>query len=108
MFHSCGMISPFIERFIEIGIDILDPMQPVTESMKPENLAKSFKNRICFHGGIDVQNLLPFCTPKEVQKEVKHYTDIFGKNGGYICCPSHLFQPDIPPENIFAFYNALV
>lgn len=108
MFHSCGMIFPFIERFIEIGIDILDPIQPIGENMKPENLAKHFKNRICFHGGIDIQNLLPYGTPEDVQREVKRYTSTLGKNGGYICCPAHLFQPDIPPENIFTLYNTPV
>ncbi len=108
MFHTCGMIFPFIERFIDIGIDILDPIQPIGKNMKPENLVKSFKNRICFHGGIDIQNILPNGTPEDIQREVKHYTQTLGKNGGYICCPAHLFQPDIPPENIFAFYNTAV
>lgn len=108
MFHTCGMIFPYIERFIEIGIDILDPIQPICENMTPENLAKSFENRICFHGGIDIQNLLPHGTPEDVKREVIKYANILGKNGGYICCPAHLFQPDIPTENIFAFYNALV
>jgi len=110
MFHSCGMIFPFIERLIEIGIDILDPIQPVSSQMMPENLSKFFKGRICFHGGIDIQNVLPYGTPEEVKQEVKLYSKILGEsgNGGYICCPAHLFQPDIPPENIFAFYSALL
>lgn len=107
MFHSCGAVHPFINRLIEIGIDILDPIQPVHPEMKPENLAKNFGGRICFHGGIDIQYLLPFGTQNEVKDEVRRYAGILGKNGGYICCPSHLFQPDIPPENIFAFYAAL-
>lgn len=107
MFHSCGMIYPFIERLIEIGIDILDPIQPVSSEMKPENLSMRFGDKICFHGGIDIQNILPYGTPVEVQEEVRHYASVFGKGGGYICCPAHLFQPDIPPENIFAFYTAL-
>lgn len=108
MFHSCGMINMFIERLIEIGIDILDPIQPVADAMNPENLLKYYGSRICFHGGIDVQNLLPFGTPEDVEEEVRHYSKILGEKGGYICCPAHLFQPDIPPENIFAFYKALV
>jgi len=108
MFHSCGMIYPFIERLIEIGIDILDPIQPVAPKMKPENLSKRFGGRMCFHGGIDIQNLLPCGSPQEVEEEVRHYAGVFGKEGGYICCPAHLFQPDIPPENVFAFYKALL
>lgn len=107
MFHSCGMINMFIERLIEIGIDILDPIQPIGEAMNPENLSACFGNRICFHGGIDVQNLLPYGSPEDVKKAVKHYARILGEKGGYISCPAHLFQPDIPPENILAFYKAL-
>ncbi len=105
MFHTCGMIFSFIERFIEIGIDILDPIQPIGENMRPENLAKCFENRICFHGGIDAQKLLPFGTAEDVKREVNHYVKVLGKHGGYICCPAHLFQPDIPPANILAFYD---
>ncbi len=107
MFHSCGMIFPFMERFIEIGIDIIDPIQPIGKKMRPENLAGTFGGKLCFHGGIDIQKVLPFGTPEDVKREVRHYADILGKDGGYICCPAHLFQPDIPVENIFAFYEAL-
>ena len=108
MFHSCGMIYPYIEQLIEIGIDILDPIQPVAPEMKPENLSKRFDGKICFHGGIDIQNLLPHGSPLEVKEEVRHYVSLLGREGGYICCPAHLFQPDIPPENVFAFYKALL
>src|SRR5680860_404927 len=90
------------QKASDVRIDILDPIQPICENMKPENLAKSFGNRICFHGGIDIQNLLPCGTPEDVKREVIHYANILGKNGGYISCPAHLFQPDIPVENIFA------
>ena len=107
MFHSCGMIFPFIERFIEIGIDIIDPIQPVSKSMGLESLAENFKGRICFHGGIDIQDILPNGSPEDVKKEVIRYSEMLGKNGGYICCPAHLFQPDVPVENILAFYDAL-
>ncbi len=105
MYHSCGMIFPFIERLIDIGVDILDPIQSVTPEMTPENLKENFSKRICFHGGIDVQKLLVHGTPDEVKMGIEHYLKVFGKNGGYICSPSHLFQPDIPPENIKAFYE---
>jgi len=108
MFHSCGLLYPYINELIELGVDILDPIQPIGESMKPENLLNEFGGRICFHGGIDTQNLLPFGSPDEVEQEVKHYASVFGYKGGYICSPAHFFQPDIPPENIIAFYRALV
>ncbi|MBN2301500.1 MAG: hypothetical protein JXN60_03180 [Lentisphaerae bacterium] len=104
MFHSCGMVYPFISRLIELGVDILDPIQPVTDNMKPEKLAADFKGKICFHGGIDVQHVLPRGTTSEIEAEVQRYIRMLSP--GYICCPSHLFQPDIPPENIEAFYRA--
>jgi len=107
MYHSCGAISPFIERLIEIGVDILDPIQPVNSEMLPENLKEKYSGRITFHGGIDVQTLLSKGSPEEVKEGIKHYLNVFGNNGGYICSPSHLFQPDIPPENIEAFYETV-
>jgi uroporphyrinogen decarboxylase len=105
MFHTCGMIFPFIERLIDIGVDILDPIQPVAPEMSPENLKKKFSGRICFHGGIDTQNILSRGTPDEVKAEIQRYMKVFGTDGGYICSPAHLFQPDVPPENITAFYD---
>jgi len=107
MYHSCGMIFPFIERLIDIGFDVLDPIQPVTPEMEPEKLKEQFSGRICFHGGIDIQNLLSRGTPDEVKVGVRRYLEVFGTDGGYICGPTHLFQPEIPPENIKALYDTL-
>jgi len=105
MFHSCGNIHSFIEDFIEIGIDILDPIQPVTPEMSPERLKADYGDRLCFHGGIDLQRVLSGGSPEQVASEVRRYCKILGDNGGYILAPCHLFQPDIPPENILAFYS---
>jgi uroporphyrinogen decarboxylase len=105
-YHSCGMIYPFIPKFIELGIDVLDPIQPSNELMSPENLGKSYGGKICFHGGIDVQKVLPYFTPEQVKTEVKRYHSNLGKKGGYICCSTHFLQPDNSPENIFAMYQA--
>ena len=58
-----------------------------------------------FHGGIDMQQLLPNGTPEQVRREVRRYCDILGRGGGYILAPAHLFQPDVPPENILACYE---
>ena len=71
--------------------------------MSPESL-KRFAGKICFHGGMDVQRLIPMGTPDEIQRELKRYAEVFG--AGYIACPAHLFQPDTPAENIIAFYRA--
>ena len=111
LFHSCGSIRPFIPELIALGVDVLDPIQPVG-GMQPETLKAEFGDRLCFHGGIDMQRLLPFGTPDEVRAGVRHYCETLGmchqRNntcGGYILAPAHLFQPDIPPENILAVYD---
>ena len=102
-FHSCGDISSFIPHIITAGVDVLNPLQPVNQNMQPESLAK-YKGRICFHGGIDVQRLLPSATPPEIHAQARRYSDTLGP--GYILAPTHLFQPDIPPENIIAVYES--
>lgn len=105
LYHSCGMIRPFIPELIACGVDVLDPIQPTGPEMQPESLKREFGDRLCFHGGIDMQNLLPTATPAEVEAEVRHYCDVLGNGGGYILGPAHLFQPDVPPENILAVYR---
>lgn len=106
LFHSCGAIAPFIERLVELGVDVLDPIQPAVPEMKPEALKRAFGTKLCFHGGIDMQHLLPQGTPDQIAGEVRRYCDVLGAGGGYILAPAHLFQPDVPPENIFAMYEA--
>ncbi len=105
LYHSCGMIRPFIPELIACGVDVLDPIQPTGPEMQPESLKREFGDRLSFHGGIDMQDLLPKATPAEVEAEVRHYCDALGKGGGYILGPAHLFQPDVPPENILAVYR---
>ncbi len=105
LYHSCGMIRPFIADLIEAGVDALDPIQPVGPQMAPEALREEFGGRVCFHGGIDMQHLLPHATADEVRAEAGRYCDVLGERGGYILGPAHLFQPDVPPENIFAVYG---
>jgi uroporphyrinogen decarboxylase len=106
LYHSCGSIRPFIPELIALGVDVLDPIQPVDESMRPEGLKADFGERLCFHGGIDMQRLLPLGSPAEVQSEVCRYCRELGRGGGYILGPAHLFQPDVPPQNILAVYRA--
>jgi len=106
LYHSCGAISPFIPELIALGIDLLDPIQPVRPEMAPESLKASYGDRLSFHGGIDMQRLLPHGTPAEIETEVRRYCRTLGQGGGYILGPAHLFQPDVPPENILAVYRA--
>jgi uroporphyrinogen decarboxylase len=106
LFHSCGNIAMFIPDLIALGIDALDPIQPVGPSMQPERLQAEFGGRVCFHGGMDMQRLLPSGSPAEIAGEVRRYREALGAHGGYILGPAHLFQPDVPPENVLAVYDA--
>jgi len=105
MFHSCGAIRPFIPDLIALGVDVLDPIQPTGEEMSPERLKADFGDQLCFHGGIDMQHLLPHGSPQQIKAEVRRYCETLGHNGGYILAPAHFFQPDVPPENILAVYE---
>ena len=103
--HSCGSIIPIIPDFIEIGLDILNPLQPLAKDMTPEYLKENFGNELVFFGGIDIQNLLPSGTPQEIKREVKRRIEILGKNGGYIIAPAHNIQDDTAIKNIEAFFE---
>lgn len=105
LFHSCGRIRSFIPELIQLGVDVLDPIQPVSADMQPEDLKSAFGDRLSFHGGLDMQTLLPRGAPEQVAAETRRYCEALGKNGGYILAPAHLFQPEVPPENILAMYN---
>lgn len=104
LFHSCGAIAAFIPDLLDCGVDVLDPIQPAGPDMAPERLKQAFGDRLCFHGGLDMQGLLPRGTPAEVAAEARRYRDVLGRGGGYILGPAHFFQPEVPPENILAVY----
>ena len=106
LFHSCGNIYPFINDFIECGLDILDPIQRISE-MDIKKLKKEFGEKLTFHGAIDTQKLLPFGSPEDIKREVRKTIQILGKNGGYILAPVHNVQTDVPPENILALSEAV-
>lgn len=104
--HCCGSVYDIIPDFIEIGIDVLNPVQPLARNMEPQKLKNEFGNDIAFCGGVDIQELLPKANPEKVKSEVKKLIDIYAPGGGYILGPSHNFGPDIPPKNIVAMYEA--
>jgi uroporphyrinogen decarboxylase len=106
MLHSCGGIRELIPDFVEMGLDILNPIQIRAQGMDPEKLKREFGKDICFHGSIDVQKELPFRTPEEIRKIVRSRINILGESGGFILAPSHNLQPDIPVDNIIAMYEA--
>lgn len=105
LFHTDGGVYPLIEDFIEIGVDILNPIQVSASAMDPKRLKKEFGGQLCFWGGIDTQDILPRGTIKDVEDEVKKRIDELAPGGGYILAPIHNLQPDVPPENIYTMYK---
>ena len=99
-YHSDGNIYPIIPDLIEIGLDVLNPIQPA--SMDPAQLKREFGDRLCFWGSIDEQHTLPFGTPAAVRNEVRERLRTLGKNGGLIIGPTHHVQLDTPLENFWA------
>lgn len=108
MLHSCGNVRSFIPSWIELGLDVLDPIQPRARGMEPEALKRDFGRQLVFHGGIDIQHTLPFGTPEEVAAEVRRYIKILGPGGGYIVAPAHNIQNDVPPANLVAMRDVVI
>ncbi|MEN3203139.1 MAG: uroporphyrinogen decarboxylase family protein [Atribacterota bacterium] len=104
-YHSCGAVAPFLEDLVEIGIDILNPVQVSASGMNPKWLKKHFGDVLSFWGGIDTQHVLPYGTPDAVREEVRRRIDELAPGGGYVLCAVHNIQPDVPPENIVAMYE---
>jgi len=105
MFHSCGAIVPFIERIIALGVDILDPLQVAADGMDPQGIKQRFGSRICLHGAIDTQHVLPQGTPYDVTQAVRQMVAILGAGGGFILAPTHVLQTDVPTANVLALYE---
>jgi uroporphyrinogen decarboxylase len=105
-YHCCGSAYQFIDHLIDIGVDALNPVQVTAKNMEPERLKADFGDRITFWGGINTQQILPFGTPEEVTAEVHRIINILGRNGGYILNAIHNIQPEVPPENIVAMFEA--
>lgn len=105
MQHSCGSIVHIIPDLIEIGVDIINPVQVSASGMNPEALKREFGNSITFHGAIDTQYVLPSGSIDEVRREVNRIVKILGNGGGYILSGSQGFERDIPVENIIAMYD---
>ncbi len=104
LLHTCGNIEPLIPRFIDLGVDILDPVQP--ECMDPVEIKRKYGKHICLRGGISVQNIVSRGTVDEVIKETKRIVEGLKPGGGYIFAPGHpVLQDDIPVENIIAMYE---
>jgi uroporphyrinogen decarboxylase len=108
LLHSCGSVRLLIPDFIEVGFDILNPVQVRAANMDTRELKKEFGKDICFcGGGVDTQEILPRGTPGQVRDEVRRRLDDLAPGGGYIFAAVHNIQADVPPENLQAMYETL-
>jgi len=103
--HCCGSAYKLIGEFIDVGVEILDPIQTTAANMAPNTLKKEFGDKLTFHGAAETQFILPFGTTEDVRKNAKELVQILGKNGGFILSSCHYLQADVPIENILALYE---
>ena len=105
-YHGCGAAFDLIPDLIEIGFDIINPVQVSAAGMDTQVLKKTYGEDIVFWGGgIDTQRILPFGTPAEVAEEVKQRIDDLAPQGGFVFAAVHNIQADVPPENIVAAFE---
>ena len=105
-YHSCGAVAEFIPDFIEVGFDILNPVQLSARGMDPKALKARYGRDIAFWGGgVDTQRTLPFGKPAEVAEEVKRNIDALAPGGGFVFATVHNIQAGVPPENIVAAFD---
>jgi uroporphyrinogen decarboxylase len=104
-YHTDGDNMDLIPDLIEIGLDVLNPIQ--AECMDPAKVKKLYGDKLSFFGAIAVQSTLPFGTPQDVKNEYKLRLETIGKDGGWICAPTHHVQLDTPMENFFALMDAI-
>lgn len=107
-FHSCGAIKPLIPDLIEVGVDILNPVQVSARDMDTKELKRLYGKDITFWGGgIDTQHTLPYGTPEEVREETKRRIEDLAPGGGFIFSTVHCVQAGVPPQNFMAMWETL-
>ena len=105
MLHSCGDTHDIMPTLIDMGLDVLDAMQPEPAGMDPETIRAICRGRLAFCGLISTQHTLPHCTQAECRAEARHRLDVIARGGGYIFAPAHCIQPDTQLENVLAIYE---
>jgi len=106
MFHTDGSVAPVIDDIIEMGADILNPIQTSAMGMDTYEMKELYGDRITFHGAIDVQQMLPFASVEEVRYDVAKRIHELGRGGGFILSTCHNIGSDVPPENVLAMFDA--
>jgi uroporphyrinogen decarboxylase len=107
-FHSCGNVRPLLPDYIELGVEVLNPVHIRARGMDPIALKREFGQDLVFWGGgVDTQGVLPHGTPQEVKDDVRRNIDALAPGGGYVFNTVHNIQADVPPQNIIAMWEAL-
>lgn len=107
MQHCDGAVAPILGDWIEVGLEVFNPVQPNVPGHEPQDLKGEFGDRLSFWGAIDQQRLLPEGTPEEIEADVSKKIRILGAGGGYMCAPAHIVQSDTSMENVEAFVEAV-
>ena len=104
--HCCGSIFNVLGDMIDIGVEIINPVQTSAENMDPQRLKDTYGDRVCFWGGgVENQRILPFGTPEEVAAQAAERVKIFKPGGGFVFAAIHNIQQNTPPENILAAFD---
>ncbi|NPV86220.1 MAG: hypothetical protein HPY45_09460 [Anaerolineae bacterium] len=107
MQHCDGAVAPILDDWIEVGLEVFNPVQPNVPGHEPQELKDKFGERLSFWGAIDQQQLLPKASAKEIEADVAEKIRILGAGGGYMCSPAHIIQSDTSMENVEAFIQAV-
>ena len=106
MFHTDGAILPLVDDFLDMNVDILNPVQTSVKGLEDTfALNETYGDRLAFHGAIDVQQMLPNATTEELELEIARRVHDLGRDGGYILAPCHNIGHDIPPENVVTLFE---
>jgi uroporphyrinogen decarboxylase len=105
-YHTCGSVLPFLDELIEMGMEVLNPIQVTARGMDSAMLKRKYGRRIAFCGGVDQRHVLPYGTPGDVEREVRQRLSDLGPGGGYVLAPTHDIQADTPASNVLALFEA--
>lgn len=106
MFHTDGAVLPLVDDFLDMNVDILNPVQTSVKGLEDTfALNEAYGDRLAFHGAIDVQQMLPNATTEELELEIARRVHDLGRGGGYILAPCHNIGHDIPPENVVTLFE---
>ena len=105
MFHCCGSSSWAFDDLADMGVDIIDALQPEARDMEPAMLKRRYGHKLAFHGGMSTSGSLSFGKPEDVREDVRRLLDIMMPGGGYAFAPAHMIQSNTPLENVLAMYE---